>query len=71
MTPTVEDRRFGAKPLMWPSTTISLWPFSSSRASRVLSVVPYEVLFVTVLSGNEANYILCWASQFEESLSIV
>ena len=26
---------------MWPSTTI---PFSSSRASRVLSVVPYEVL---------------------------
>ena len=56
MTPTVEDRRFGAKPLMWPSITIPL--FSSSRASRVLSVVPYEVLFVTVLSGNEANYIV-------------
>ena len=31
----------------------------------VLSVVPHKVLFVvTVLSRNEANYILCWASKY-------
>ena len=38
------------------STIIPLWPFSSSRESRDFLVVPHKVLFVTVLSGNEAIY---------------